>query len=65
MTINVEEKIAKLDPVQRRKVDERAAGLIAEEETLREPHKAPQRDRDVTGRERRRLSRSPGDPAPQ
>ena len=31
MTINVEEKIAKLDPVQRRKVEERAAELIAAE----------------------------------
>lgn len=27
MTINVEEKIARLDPVKRRKVEERAAGL--------------------------------------
>ena len=31
MTINVEEKLAKLDPVQRRKVEERAAELIAAE----------------------------------
>ena len=42
MTINVEERIAKLDPVQRQKVEERAAELIAEEMTLRELRKARQ-----------------------
>jgi len=64
MTINVEEKIANLDPVKRRKVEERAAGLIAEEKTLRELRNARQRDRDVTGGKPRQSSRSPGDPAP-
>ena len=34
MTLNVEDKIATLDPVQRRKVEDRAAELIAEEITL-------------------------------
>ena len=34
MTLNVEDKIATLDPVQRRKVEDRAAELIAEEMTL-------------------------------
>ena len=57
MTINVEEKIAKLDPVQRRKVEERAGGLIAAEKTLRELREARQRDRDLSGRETRRSSR--------
>ena len=38
MTINVEGRVATLDPVQRRKVEERAAELIAEEKTLRELH---------------------------
>ena len=42
MTINVEAKVANLDPVQRRKVEERAAELIAEEMTLRELRKARQ-----------------------
>ena len=65
MTINVEERIAKLDSVQRRKVEERAAELIAEEKTFRELRDAWQRDRDVTDQEPRRSSGSPGDPAPQ
>ena len=64
MTIDIQEKIAKLDPPQRRKVEERAAELIAEEMTLRELRKARQRDRVVTGREPGRSSLSPGDPAP-
>ena len=36
MTTNVDEKIKKLSPAQRRKVEARAAELIAEEMTLRE-----------------------------
>ena len=64
MTINVEEKIAQLDLVQQRKVEERGAKLIAEEMTVRELHKPRQRDRGVTNGEPRRSSRSPGDPAP-
>lgn len=64
MTIHVEEKIAKLDPVQRRRVEARAAELIAEEKTLIELRQVRQRDRDLPGREPRRSSRSPGDPAP-
>ena len=42
MTLNVEDKIARLAPHQRRKVEERAAALIAEEMTLRELRKARQ-----------------------
>jgi hypothetical protein len=64
MTIDIQEKIAKLDPPQRRKVEERAAKLIAEEMTERELRKARQRDRGVTGGEARGSSRSPRDPAP-
>ena len=64
MTINVEERIAKLDPGQRQKVEERAAALIAEEKTLRDLRRSRQRDRDVTGGEPRRSSRSSGDAAP-
>ena len=59
MPIDVEEQIAKLDPVQRQRVEERAAELIAEEMTQRELRKARQRDRGVTGGEARRSSRSP------
>jgi transcriptional regulator with XRE-family HTH domain len=36
MAINVDDKIKKLSPVQRKKVETRAAELIAEEMTLRE-----------------------------
>ena len=42
MAVNVEDKIAALDPVRRRKVEERAAELIAEEMTLRDLRKARQ-----------------------
>ena len=42
MALNVEDKIATLDPARRRKVEDRAAELIAEEMTLRELHKARQ-----------------------
>ena len=40
MSVNVEEKISKLSPTQRKKVEVRAAELIAEEMTLRELRKA-------------------------
>lgn len=40
MTVNVDKIIARLDPAQRRKVEERAAELIADEMTLRELRKA-------------------------
>jgi DNA-binding XRE family transcriptional regulator len=40
MTVNVEDKISKLSPAQRRKVEARAAELIAEEMTLRELRRA-------------------------
>ncbi len=40
MTGNVEDRIARLDPGRRRRVEERAAALIAEEMTLRELRKA-------------------------
>ena len=40
MPSNVEEKIAKLDPDRRRKVEDRAAELIAEEMSLRQLRKA-------------------------
>lgn len=40
MSVNVEEKISKLSPAQRKKVEGRAAELIAEEMTLRELRKA-------------------------
>ncbi|MDE0446823.1 MAG: hypothetical protein OXH96_09140 [Spirochaetaceae bacterium] len=40
MAVNVEDKIAGLDPDRRRKVEERAKELIAEEMTLRELRKA-------------------------
>ena len=42
MALNVEDKIATLDPAQCRKVEDRAAELIAEEMTLRELRKARQ-----------------------
>ena len=42
MALNVEDKIATLDPARRRKVEDRAAELIAEEMTLRELRKARQ-----------------------
>lgn len=40
MPVNVNDKIRKLSPVQRKKVEARAAELIAEEMTLRELRKA-------------------------
>lgn len=40
MAVNVDDKIARLDPARRRKVEDRAAKLIAEEMTLRELRKA-------------------------
>ena len=40
MAVNVNDKIKKLSPAQRRKVEARAAALIAEEMTLRELRKA-------------------------
>ena len=40
MAVNVDDKISGLDPARRRKVEERAAALIAEEMTLRELRKA-------------------------
>lgn len=40
MAVNVEDKIKKLSPAQRRKIESRAAQLVAEEMTLRELRKA-------------------------
>jgi DNA-binding XRE family transcriptional regulator len=40
MAVNVEDKIRKLSPARRRKVEARAAQLIAEEMTLRELRRA-------------------------
>jgi DNA-binding XRE family transcriptional regulator len=42
MAVNVNDKIRKLDPVQRKKVEARAAELIEEEMTLRELRTARQ-----------------------
>ena len=42
MAVNVDDKIAGLDPARRRKVEERALELIAEEMTLQELRKARQ-----------------------
>ena len=42
MALNVEDKIARLGPERRRKVEQRADELIAEEMTLRELRKALQ-----------------------
>ena len=42
MPINVDDKIKKLSPAQRKKVEARAAELIAEEMTLRDLRKARQ-----------------------
>ena len=42
MAVNVDDKIAGLDPVRRRQVEERAEKFIAEEMTLRELRKARQ-----------------------
>ena len=39
MALNVEDKIATLDPARRRKVENRSVELIAEEMTLRELRK--------------------------
>ncbi len=40
MVVNVNDKIRKLSPAQRKKVEARAAALVAEEMTLRELRKA-------------------------
>ena len=40
MTLNIDDKIASLDPVRRRNVEDRARELVAEEMTLRELRKA-------------------------
>ncbi len=40
MTVSLDEMMAELDPERRRKIEERAAELIAEEMTLRELRKA-------------------------
>jgi DNA-binding XRE family transcriptional regulator len=40
MAVNVDDKIKKLNPAQRKKVEARAAELVAEEMTLRELRKA-------------------------
>jgi len=40
MAVNVEEKIKKLSPARRKKIESRATELIAEEMTLRELRKA-------------------------
>ena len=40
MTVSISEKITKLSPAQRRKVEARAAELVAEEMTLRELRRA-------------------------
>ena len=42
MAVNVDDKIAGLDPARRRRVEERAVELIAEEMTLQELRKARQ-----------------------
>ena len=42
MTVSLETMMARLDPERRRKIEERAAELIAEEMTLRELRKARQ-----------------------
>ncbi|MYE01387.1 MAG: helix-turn-helix domain-containing protein [Alphaproteobacteria bacterium] len=42
MAVNVEDKIAGLDPARRRQVEKRAAELVAEEMTLRDLRKARQ-----------------------
>ena len=42
MSVDVNDIIAKLDPERRRRIEERAAELIAEEMTLRELRKARQ-----------------------
>ena len=42
MAVNVDDKIAGLDPARRRRVEDRAVELIAEEMTLRELRKARQ-----------------------
>jgi len=43
MSVNVDDKIKKLSPAQRKKVEARAAELIAEEMTLQELRKARKR----------------------
>ena len=42
MAVNVEDKIARLDPDRRQRVEDRAQELIAEEMTIRELRKARQ-----------------------
>ncbi len=43
MAVNVNNKIRKLSPARRKKIEARAAGLVAEEMTLRELRKARKR----------------------
>ena len=50
MAVNVEDKIRKLSIAQRKKVEVRAAELIAEEMTLRELRKARQLTQDGVSR---------------
>src|SRR5271154_4793586 len=40
MSVNIRDKIGKLNPVQRKKVEDRAAELVAEEMSLRQLRKA-------------------------
>ena len=42
MTVYLDDMMADLDPARRRRIEDRAAELIAEEMTLREPRKARQ-----------------------
>ena len=51
MGLNVEDVIAGLDPAERRKVEDLAAELIAEEMTLRELRKARELTQDSVARE--------------
>ena len=52
MALNVDDRIARLDPAKRRKVEDRAGELIAEEMTLREPRRARQLTKVSVARER-------------
>lgn len=51
MGLNVEDVIARLDPAERRRVEEMAAELIAEEMALRELRKARRRARASVARQ--------------
>ena len=65
MSVNIREKIGKLSPVQRRKVERRAAELIAEEMSLRDLRKArklTQARLHGAAATRRRFLRFPGVP---